>query len=173
MGVEALFVHAHQSQCVSANNVSAEDEANSLSCLIVGFLLADSFIFLVPNSKEAFTASQDIIHHQVNAVNTGNSQDSILFIIKGASAVLSPDFLQLTPKNLRQEIAIAAGRLQKATVNTLCFLFYEVKHGVDFTLSGEHLAVIGNPFLRFDLLFHVDTNPFSGNLIHYSIKEQK
>jgi hypothetical protein len=45
-----------------------------------------------------------------------------------------------------KKVSIAASWLQESGIYPFGFLFYEVEHGIHFTLSGKDFAVVGNSF---------------------------
>ena len=58
---------------------------------------------------------------------------------------------QLPLQNYRQEVPVAASGFEETGVDPLRFLLHEIEHGVDHALPGQHLAMICDPLLRYDL----------------------
>lgn len=71
---------------------------------------------------------------------------------------------QLPFQDLREEVSVSAGWLQKTTVDALGLLFYEIAHCLYFTVGCEYLAVVGNTFFRFYLAAHVASFGFFGTI---------
>ena len=86
-------------------------------------------------------------------------------MLRGGLTVLPRSDLELAPQDLRNEISITAGGLQKSGIHALCFLFHQIQHGVDLALGGKDLAVVRHALSGFHLCTHAVT------LLSYPMKE--
>ncbi len=88
-----------------------------------------------------------IVLQKLNTINAGNGNNRITLIIGGTFAVARFYNSELAVQYLRKKISITTSRFEKTAVNTFGLLFYKVEHGIDFTLSGKNLSMIGYTLL--------------------------
>ncbi len=110
---------------------------------------------IVEQLKKAFTAFTGVVLLDLHPVNARNGNEGIAFPFKLALPVALAHYGQLSPKDLGQELPVAAGRLQETRVDPLGLVLHQVKHRIHFPLRGKHLPVVRNPLLRLDLLLFI------------------
>lgn len=113
----ALSITAHERQRISADNVEAKDKPGSLPRLVIAFLFANLFIFLIPNLKQTLLAGEDIIQHDVYAIHTAKGQQGVALPIISAASIFFSHDSQLPFQNNGEKIPITAGWLQKPAVD--------------------------------------------------------
>ena len=144
-------VRLPQGQRIAAQNVFAQDKFNGLAALVVGLAFGGGCILGVPNLKQFLAADFGVVLQNIYAVQAGNSDDGVFFVVRWAFAVLPFDHLQLAAKDLGQKSSLSAGWLQKAGVDALGLRLDQITHSLDFPLGGKHLTVIGYALFGFDL----------------------
>lgn len=105
----------------------------------------------VEDGEQSFAAKGHVILEDVDAVDGGNGENGVAFVFHLASPVAGFHHPQLARQNLDQEIARAAGRLQKARVDAFGLLPDKVEHGIDLALGGVDLAVVDHALFGDDL----------------------
>jgi hypothetical protein len=111
------------------------------------------------------SATQLIICFQEAPFSTGDSLSPVRFPVCGIRkdsielnlqlrlAIAFLDDRQFPFQNHAQEVPVAASGFQKAGVDPLRFLLHQIEHGIDLSLSRQHLAMIRDPLFRYDLFY--------------------
>jgi hypothetical protein len=94
--------------------------------------------------EQVCAALGDVVRQQFDAVNAHQREQRVVLPLKIGLAVFEFHGSELAPQDLREEIAIAARRFQKARVNALGLALHEVEHGLDHPRGGENLPVVGD-----------------------------
>jgi hypothetical protein len=68
-------------------------------------------------------------------------------LLKVGPAVFEFHGGKLAPQNLHDEVAAPARRLQKAGINALRLVFYQIEHRVYHPCRSEYLSVVSNALL--------------------------
>lgn len=132
---------------IATEDVMTEDVADGFACFIVGLLGAVFRVFPVEDFEHSLAAFFGVIGQELNAVDTGDGDDGITFIIKRVFAVAPFDDIEFTAQYLSQKITVATGGFEKTAVNTFGLVFYQVEHGIDFSLGGEDFAMVSHALL--------------------------
>jgi hypothetical protein len=96
----------------------------------------------------------DHIFLYLHAVDGGDGQNGVSLKVQLRLAVPLLNHRQLSFQDHGQKVSGAASRFKKSRFDPLGFLLHQIKHGVDLAVSGQHLAMIRDPLLRYDLRFH-------------------
>lgn len=99
--------------------------------------------------EQSLTAGLGVVGQDVDAV-AGADGDEALELPFG----LGFDILQkgeFAAEDLDEEVAVAAGGLEKAAVEPERLVAHEVEHSVHLSWIGEHLAVVNHSLAAFDL----------------------
>lgn len=141
---------------VAVDDVLAEQELHSLQHGGLAGSAEQGSILLAEVVVEPGAARGGIVGQELDAVDARHGQHGVLLILQLGVLLLPHAALadsELAAQYLDEEIAIAAGRLQKARVEALGLGTYEVEHGIHLPLGREHLAMSGHALTRFDLFF--------------------
>ena len=150
-------------QCIAADNILLQHISEAFFIASRSILLADLANHL---TEQPFSAGLGIIGQDVNTIARAhcNKALELPFCLgeRDRSGAKSHnrqfDRLkqrQFPPQYLDKEIAVATGRLKKATVEPERLVAHQVKHSVHLPWIGEHLAMLSHPLAALDLYFYI------------------
>lgn len=144
-----------ESQRVAPDDISFQDKYNGIAAFVFGFFAVKTAVGPIKNAKQAFAALDDVVLQYIDPVDARKGKDGIPLVLHLAPSIPLLNDSQFPFEYLGKEIPSAAGGLQKAGFNPFRFLPDQIQHGVDFPLTGIHLAMICHALLRDKLGFHL------------------
>src|SRR6266516_291056 len=150
--VAGLLPHRLEGQCVAPNDVPLKDESDGLPAFTVGVVLKQRGVEnAVKDAVQPFAALPDVVVENVNTVDRGHREHGVALEVELRLSVAFLDNSQLSFQNYSNEVPIAASGFEETGVDPFRLLLHEIKHGIDLATAGQHLAMIRDPLLRYDM----------------------
>jgi len=146
-GDRLAVMRAHR-QRVAVHEVLREDPG----CGAIEFVRGVHAQVFREDLQQVRPALGDVVGQQLDAVDAHQRKQCIVPPLEVGLAVLEFHGSQLAPQDLHEEVAAAARRFQEPRVDALRLAFHQVKHRLDQPRRGEHLPVVGNALLGFDVV---------------------
>lgn len=151
------FVRSLVGKGIAVDDVFGEDVTDGLYTGGLAFRFEQLIVPLHKVIQESLSAGRGVVFLNLDAVDAGDGPDGIVFVLElgvsfGCDTGLADG--EFAAKNLDEEVAVTASRLQETGIDPIRLRLHKVEHRVHFARVRENLAVCQHPFLGLDLGVH-------------------